>query len=138
MKTVAYSHSSDSATTLYGFACLFVLGFIWAAMGGTGTALPAYLDRDELTRMFAPLGAVLGAWYLEDAARPLLQQFAGAGFNAIVAIAAVLVVTAIRRKSGAPDRFLLTKPNTSCTTEKPASLRSDSIRDHPGMPFGFP
>ena len=38
----------------------------------------------------------------------------------------------------APDRFLLTKPNTSCTIEVPASLRSDGVRDHPGMPFGFP
>jgi hypothetical protein len=31
----------------------------------------------------------------------------------------------------------LTKPNTSCTIEMPASLRSDGVRDHPGMPFGF-
>ena len=38
----------------------------------------------------------------------------------------------------APDRFLLTKPNTSCTIEMPASLRSDGVRVHPGMPFGFP
>ncbi len=38
----------------------------------------------------------------------------------------------------APDSFLLTKPNTSCTIELPASLRSDGVRDHPGMPFGFP
>ena len=37
----------------------------------------------------------------------------------------------------ASDRFLLTKPNTSCTIEMPASLRSDGVRDHPGMPFGF-
>ena len=37
----------------------------------------------------------------------------------------------------APDRFLLTKPNTSCTIEMPASLRSDGVRVHPGMPFGF-
>ena len=37
----------------------------------------------------------------------------------------------------APDRFLLTKPNTSCTIEMPASLRSDGVRDHPGMPFGI-
>ena len=36
------------------------------------------------------------------------------------------------------DRFLLTKPNTSCTIEMPASLRSDGVRVHPGMPFGFP
>ena len=38
----------------------------------------------------------------------------------------------------APDRFLLTKPNTSCTIEVPASLRSEGVRVHPGMPFGFP
>jgi hypothetical protein len=99
MKTLAYAHSSDSATTLYGFACLFVLGFIWAAPGGTGIALPAYLDRDELTKMFAPLCTVLAAWYLEDAARPLLRHFAGAGFNAIVAVAAVLILTALRRRT---------------------------------------
>ena len=37
----------------------------------------------------------------------------------------------------APDRFSLTKANTSCI-ELPASLRSDGVRDHPGMPFGIP
>jgi hypothetical protein len=34
-------------------------------------------------------------------------------------------------------QVLLTKPNTSCTIEMPASQRSDGVRDHPGMPFGF-
>src|SRR5436309_3221736 len=38
----------------------------------------------------------------------------------------------------APDKFLLTKQTLSSTIEKPASLRSDGVRDHPGMPFGFP
>jgi len=38
----------------------------------------------------------------------------------------------------APDGFHLTKLNTSCTIEMPASLRSDSVRVHPGMPFRFP
>jgi len=37
----------------------------------------------------------------------------------------------------APEKYLLTKPNTSCTIEMPASLRSDGVRDHLGMPFGF-
>ena len=31
----------------------------------------------------------------------------------------------------------MTKPNTSCKIEVPASLRSDGVRVHPGMPFGF-
>jgi hypothetical protein len=34
-------------------------------------------------------------------------------------------------------QFLLTKVNISCTIELPASLRSDGVRDHPGMPFGI-
>jgi hypothetical protein len=38
----------------------------------------------------------------------------------------------------APDKFSLAKPNTSCTIEMPASLCSDGVRVHPGMPFGFP
>jgi hypothetical protein len=37
----------------------------------------------------------------------------------------------------ASDSFSLTKPNTSCKIEWPASLRSESVRVHPGMPFGF-
>jgi hypothetical protein len=42
------------------------------------------------------------------------------------------------RAQAAPDSFHLTKPNTfPSTIEKPASLRSDGDRDHPGMPFGF-
>jgi len=37
----------------------------------------------------------------------------------------------------APGQVSLTKPNTFSAIEKPASLRSDGVRDHPGMPFGF-
>jgi len=38
----------------------------------------------------------------------------------------------------ASDSFSLTKPNTSCKIEWPASLRSEGVQVHPGMPFGFP
>ena len=34
------------------------------------------------------------------------------------------------------DQFLLTKANTSCTIELPASLRSHGVRVHPGMLLG--
>ena len=39
MQVVAYTHSGHSPSVLYGFACLFVIGFLWAALGGAGTAL---------------------------------------------------------------------------------------------------
>src|ERR1044071_7357499 len=58
MQVISYTHSGHSGSVLYGFACLFLIGFLWAAMGGAGTALPAVLDRNRLTEFFAPLTAV--------------------------------------------------------------------------------
>ena len=66
MQVLAYTHSGDSVSVLYGFACLFVLGFLWAAPGGAGTALPACLDRERLTALFAPMTAVFLAWTVEE------------------------------------------------------------------------
>jgi hypothetical protein len=68
MQVVAYTHSGHSASVLYGFACLFVIGFLWAAPGGAGTALAACLDRDRLTELFAPISAVFVAWWLQGVA----------------------------------------------------------------------
>src|SRR5438132_8492912 len=66
MQVIAYTHSGHSGSVLYGFACLFVIGFVWAAMGGAGTALPVFLDRQRLTEFFAPLIAIFVAWWLQD------------------------------------------------------------------------
>jgi hypothetical protein len=41
MQVIAYTHSGHSLSALYGFASLFVIGFLWAAMGGAGPAPPA-------------------------------------------------------------------------------------------------
>ncbi|MCU1257502.1 MAG: hypothetical protein JWO80_387 [Bryobacterales bacterium] len=106
MKNVAYVHSTDSTTVLYGFGTLFLLGFIWAAPAGAGIALPVYLNREELTKTFVPLSAVLIAWYLQDATRVWYGGFsaewagfiAGQAMSAILAILAVLVVVLVRRK----------------------------------------
>src|SRR5437870_8134596 len=72
MQVIAYTHSGHSGSVLYGFACLFAIGFLWAAMGGAGTALPALLDRDRLTEFFIPLTAVFIAWCLQDFAEDRL------------------------------------------------------------------
>lgn len=66
MQVIAYTHSGHSPSVLYGFACLFVIGFLWAALGGAGTALPACLDRERLTALFAPITAVFLAWWLQE------------------------------------------------------------------------
>lgn len=66
MQVIGYTHSGDSLSVWYGFACLFVIGFLWGAMGGAGTALPARLTREQLTEFFAPLTAVFLAWWAQD------------------------------------------------------------------------
>jgi hypothetical protein len=65
MQVIAYTHSGHSLSVLYGFANLFVIGFLWAAMGGAGTALPALLERARLTEFFTPLSVVFVAWLLQ-------------------------------------------------------------------------
>jgi hypothetical protein len=106
MQVLAYTHSGDSLSVLYGFACLFVIGFLWAAFGGAGTALPACLDRDRLTGLFGPMSAVFVAWVAEDlwlepwlgSRGYRLNWFDTDWLGALVAILAALAWAAIRRR----------------------------------------
>lgn len=61
-QVIGYTHSGHYSTQLFGFAALFLIGFLWAALGGAGTALPAVLDRQRLTEMFKPLTVLLTVW----------------------------------------------------------------------------
>jgi hypothetical protein len=70
MQVIAYTHSGHWPSQLYGFACLCVIGFLWGALGGAGTALPACLDRERLTSLFAPTLAVFAAWFVQDLVVP--------------------------------------------------------------------
>ncbi len=54
-QVIGYTHSGHAPSQLWGFAGLFVIGFLWAAMGGAGTALPAVADRKWLTGLFRPI-----------------------------------------------------------------------------------
>lgn len=115
MKNVAYVHSTDSVTVLYGFGTLFLLGFIWAAPAGTGLALAAYLNRDELTKIFVPVSVVFIFWYLQEATRFWYQSaaeswagfIAGEGMSAILAVLAVSVVILVRRAYWGPGSSLI-------------------------------
>ncbi len=118
MKVVGYGHSSDSATVLYGFAGLFLIGFLWAALGGGGIALPAMLESERLAALFPAIAAVFGAWFLQDLVvdwRGLLRagadqlgarvepsgglaRFDSDWLQATVAILAVLALALFRRR----------------------------------------
>lgn len=66
MQVIAYTHSGDARSVAYGLACLFVIGFIWGALGGTGTSLPAFLSRARLTELLVPALVVFAAWFAQD------------------------------------------------------------------------
>ncbi len=64
MQVVAYTHSGQLASQHFGFFGLFFLGFLWAAMGGAGTAFPAVVDKERLTAIFRPLCWIFVGWFI--------------------------------------------------------------------------
>ncbi len=112
MWVIAYTHSGHLPSQVYGFACLFVIGFLWGALGGAGTALPACLDRERLTSFFAPVLTVLVAWFIQGLVVPVFDRippgdarhesplywYDTAWLAALVAVVAVLALAALRRR----------------------------------------
>jgi hypothetical protein len=106
MKVVAFSQSGDSATVLYGFAGLFLIGFLAAGFGGAGLALPALLDGEDFRSLFPPLACVFAAWFLQDIGIDLFKMAGGGSLNwrgsnwltVTAAAAAVLVFSLVRRR----------------------------------------
>lgn len=74
MQVIGYTHSGQEESQLYGFYGLFAIGFLWAALGGAGTSLPAFLGTKrlgDLVSSFVPLFVVwCGLYVLEDTPIP--------------------------------------------------------------------
>ncbi len=115
MQVIAYTHSGDSLSVIYGFSCLFVIGFLWAAPGGFGTALPACVSRETLTSMFVPITLVFLAWMGEDF---LLEPYLRANgwklnwhdtdwLGAAVALATAFLWVAVRARIDAGTSLIL-------------------------------
>lgn len=69
---IGYAASAHFPSVVYGLFCLFVIGFLWGAIGGAGTALPAVFDRDRLAELFPPGIMVFLLWWLEGAVPGML------------------------------------------------------------------
>ena len=105
MKVVGFCHSSDSATALYGFTGLSLLGFVWAAPGGAATAMALMFDADRLSRLFAAIAAAVCAWFVQDVVVDILVsrgvEVGWYGSDWLAASAAILGVgslAAVRRR----------------------------------------
>ncbi|MFC1715409.1 hypothetical protein ACFL6S_17200 [Candidatus Poribacteria bacterium] len=120
MHVVSYTHSGHSGSVLYGFANLFVIGFLWAAMGGAGTALPAILSSEHLNLFFVPIIAIFIGWVLQNAIvrslsrikpmqrhRSRLYWYDTDWLNVLVATVATLIVVIVRGRFDMATSFIL-------------------------------
>ena len=59
MYPISFLGCEEWSTALYGFYATFLVGFLWAGLGGMGTALPAVMSRDRINAFMAPAAFVL-------------------------------------------------------------------------------
>ncbi|MEZ6120731.1 MAG: hypothetical protein R3C28_29720 [Pirellulaceae bacterium] len=64
MILIGYTHSGHSATQLYGYTSLFLVGFLWAAFGGGATAIPASVDERQLRDFTTALVPPIIGWFI--------------------------------------------------------------------------
>ncbi len=117
---LGYAHSGVLSSVLYGFACLFVIGFLWGAVGGAATAMPACLSRERLTEFYAPLLVVFAAWGVQDVVvervfavpsdlrqESPLYWYDTDWLAALLAVVAVLLPAVVRRRLCGASRLIL-------------------------------
>jgi hypothetical protein len=74
---LSFAHSGDPLNVLYGFMCLYIVGFLWAAPGGAGCALPAFLSREKLTEIVGPAAAFFAALCVHDVTYHAMNAWIG-------------------------------------------------------------
>lgn len=75
MQVISYTHSGDYASQIYGYFGLFVLGFLWGAMGGAGTAFAAAATREQLTAIFKPILWIFAFWFVYNLGLMAFEQW---------------------------------------------------------------
>ncbi len=81
MLPLGYTHSGHLPTQVYGFLTTFVTGFLWASIGGAGTAYPAVEEREKLTQLFKPLCWVLVIWTIQYFTEDTFSAWCGRVFG---------------------------------------------------------
>lgn len=120
MVVIAFTHSGHSPSVLWGFSCLCIIGFLWGAVGGAGTALPAFLTRERLTQFYIPLALLFVAWWIESlleahfidtnpayAKHSPLDWYDTSWTSALLALVVIPLRGAIRRKLDWAEKLIL-------------------------------
>jgi hypothetical protein len=83
MQVISYTESGHAPSQWFGYVSLFYMGFLWAALGGAGTAFAAVAEKERLVQIFKPILFVFGAWFLLDLIETPVAHWlqAGIGFD---------------------------------------------------------
>jgi hypothetical protein len=85
MQVLSYTESGHAITQWYGYLAVFFIGFMWAALGGAGTAFAAVAPREKIISIFKPFLFILGSYLIlsliEDPVARWLQPDAGFDTN---------------------------------------------------------
>ena len=79
MQVLSYTESGHGVSQWYGYSALFVIGFLWAALGGAGIAFAAAAGKSRIVTIFKPLFFVFGAWFVFDLIEDPIAQWLSAG-----------------------------------------------------------
>lgn len=75
MQVLSYTESGHAISQWYGYLATFFIGFLWAGMGGAGTAFAGVASEERLVKIFKPLLFLYGSWLLLDAIEDPVAQW---------------------------------------------------------------
>ncbi|WP_428656557.1 hypothetical protein [Runella sp.] len=83
MQVISSTESGHAPSQWYGYAGLFYIGFLWASLGGAGTALAAVAEKDRLVQLTKPVFLLFVVWFLQDQIEDPIANWlqSGIGFD---------------------------------------------------------
>jgi len=81
MEHTFYVMSDSLPDVAYGFACIGLIGTLWAGVGGAILSLAFTRSRSELQRFVGPLSAVAAVWFLLSLYAIINREQAGAVYR---------------------------------------------------------
>ncbi len=113
---IGYTFSMDIISVAYGFAAIFLNGFLWGGIGAGILALVVILERKKIVEMIFPFLMVFGVWSLfsiyfqvkyGDVEPSVFYYFDTDWVAAVTALLALLFTIAIQRKITHAVSFML-------------------------------
>ena len=81
MQVLSYTESGHAISQWYGYLTTFLIGFLWAAMGGAGTTFVAVASKEQIQKLIKPVIFLFGAWIILDTFEDSLAKWLQEGVS---------------------------------------------------------